>query len=98
MYVSRCLWNFGEFEIDGAHEDGIGLIMCTIIIKWFRRSAMLRCRKFLISTICLFSFGITFSSYAEEEIEDLIDIAESSAFTEINLRTNESIVEIKLTI
>jgi hypothetical protein len=38
---------------------------------------MLRCRKFLISIICLFIFGITISSYAEEEIEDLIDIAES---------------------
>jgi len=37
----------------------------------------LRCRKFLISTICLFIFGITISSYAEEEIEDLIDIIES---------------------
>ena len=38
---------------------------------------MLRCRKFLISIICLFIFGFTISSYAEEEIEDLIDIAES---------------------
>ena len=37
----------------------------------------MRCRKFLISTICLFIFGITISSYAEEEIEDLIDIIES---------------------
>ena len=38
---------------------------------------MLRCRKFLISIICLFIFGFTISSYAEEEMEDLIDIAES---------------------
>ena len=38
---------------------------------------MLRCRKFLISIICLFIFGITISSHAEEEIEDFIDIAES---------------------
>ena len=38
---------------------------------------MLRCHKFLISIICLFIFGFTISSYAEEEIEDLIDIAES---------------------
>ena len=38
---------------------------------------MLRCRKFLISIICLFIFASTISSYAEEEIEDLIDIAES---------------------
>ena len=33
---------------------------------------MLRCRNFLISMICLFIFGITISSNAEEEIEDLI--------------------------
>ena len=38
---------------------------------------MSRSRKFLISIICLFIFGITLSSHAEEEIEDLIDIAES---------------------
>jgi len=38
---------------------------------------MLQCRKFLISIICLFIFGFTIASYAEEEIEDLIDIAES---------------------
>jgi hypothetical protein len=38
---------------------------------------MLRCRKFLIIIICLFIFAFTISSYAEEEIEDLIDIAES---------------------
>jgi hypothetical protein len=30
-----------------------------------------------IGIICLFIFGFTISSYAEEEIEDLIDIAES---------------------
>jgi len=40
---------------------------------------MLRCRKFLISIICLIIFGFTISSYAEEEIEDLIDIAESKS-------------------
>ncbi len=40
---------------------------------------MLRCRKFLISIIiCLSIFATTISSYAEEEIEDLIDIAESN--------------------
>jgi len=38
---------------------------------------MLRDRKFLISIICLSIFASTISSYAEEEIEDLIDIAES---------------------
>ena len=38
---------------------------------------MLRCRKFLISIICLFIFASTIASYAEDEIEDLIDIAES---------------------
>ena len=38
---------------------------------------MLRCPKFLISIICLSIFASTISSYAEEEIEDLIDIAES---------------------
>ena len=38
---------------------------------------MLRCRKFLISIICLSIFASTMSAYAEEEIEDLIDIAES---------------------
>jgi len=38
---------------------------------------MLRGRKFLISIICLSIFASTISSYAEEEIEDLIDIAES---------------------
>ena len=38
---------------------------------------MLRCRKFLINIICLSIFASTISSYAEEDIEDLIDIAES---------------------
>jgi len=38
---------------------------------------MLRCRKFLISIICWSIFASTISSYAEEEIEDLIDIVES---------------------
>jgi hypothetical protein len=38
---------------------------------------MLRCPKFLICIIFLLIFGFTISSYAEEEIEDLIDIAES---------------------
>jgi hypothetical protein len=38
---------------------------------------MLRSRKFLIGIICLFIFGFTICSHAEEEIEDLIDIAES---------------------
>jgi len=38
---------------------------------------MVRCRKLFISIICLFIFGFTISSYAGEEIEDLIDIAES---------------------
>ena len=38
---------------------------------------MLRCPKFLIGIICLLIFGFTNSSYGEEEIEDLIDIAES---------------------
>ena len=38
---------------------------------------MLRCRKFLISVICLSVFASAISSYAQEDIEDLIDIAES---------------------
>jgi hypothetical protein len=38
---------------------------------------MFQRRKFLISIICLSIFASTLSSYAEEEIEDLIDIAES---------------------
>jgi hypothetical protein len=40
---------------------------------------MLRCRKFLIIIICLSIFAFSISSYAEEEIEDLIDIAESKS-------------------
>jgi len=40
---------------------------------------MLRCRKFLFSIICLSIFASTISSYAGEEIEDLIDIAESKS-------------------
>ncbi len=39
---------------------------------------MLRCRKFLIGIIYLSIIASTISSYAEEEIEDLIDIAESN--------------------
>jgi len=39
---------------------------------------MLRCRKFLIRIICLSIIASTICSYAEEEIEDLIDIAESN--------------------
>ena len=38
---------------------------------------MLRCRKLQISVICLIIFGFIISSYSEQEIEDLIDIAES---------------------
>jgi len=38
---------------------------------------MFRCRKFLISVICLSVFASAISSYAQEDIEDLIDIAES---------------------
>ena len=38
---------------------------------------MLRCREFIIGIICLSIFASNISSYAEEEIEDLIDIAES---------------------
>ena len=40
---------------------------------------LIRYRKFLISVICLSIFASTISSYAEEEIEDLIDIAESKS-------------------
>ena len=63
---------------------------------------MLRCRKFLIGIICLSIFASTISSYAEEEIEDLIDIAESKgkiiAIIEgrktvtFNLRPNEKVL------
>ena len=38
---------------------------------------MLRCRKILTILVCLSIFAPIISSYAEEEIEDLIDIAES---------------------
>ncbi len=61
------------------YKEGISLVMCLIIINCFWRRAMLQCRKFLISIICLFIFGFTIASYAEEEIEDLIDIAESKS-------------------
>ena len=37
---------------------------------------MLRCRIILISIICVTIFASTITSYAEEEIEDLIDIVE----------------------
>ena len=40
---------------------------------------MFRCRKFLNILICLSILASTISSYAEEEIEDLIDIAESKS-------------------
>ena len=40
---------------------------------------MLRYQKFLISIVCLSIFASTISSYAEEEIEDLIYIAESKS-------------------
>ncbi len=40
---------------------------------------MLRGRKFLISMICFSIFASTISSYAEEEIEDLVGIAESKS-------------------
>ena len=40
---------------------------------------MFRCRKFLNILICLSILASTISSYAEEEIEDLIDIAKSKS-------------------
>ena len=40
---------------------------------------MLRCRKCFIIIICMSIFASTISSYAQEEIEDLIDIAESNS-------------------
>ena len=58
---------------------------------------MIRFRKFLLVIFCVAIFAPVISSYAEEEIEDLIDIAESSAFTEVNLRMSETIAEVKLT-
>ena len=39
---------------------------------------MLQCRKILSILICLSILAPTISSYAEEDIEDLIDIAESN--------------------
>jgi len=63
---------------------------------------MLRCHKCLTILICLFILAPAISSYAEEEIEDLIDIAESKgkiiAIIEgkktipINLRKNEKVL------
>ncbi len=40
---------------------------------------MLRCRELPISIICLSIFASAMSAYAREEIEDLIDIAESKS-------------------
>ena len=40
---------------------------------------MLRCRKFLFGIVFLSIFASTISSYAEEDIEDLIDIAKSKS-------------------
>jgi len=51
--------------------------MWLIRINYFRRKAMLRCRSILSILIFLLIFASTISSYAEEYIEDLIDIAES---------------------
>ena len=63
---------------------------------------MLRCQKCLTILICLSILASTISSYAEEEIEDLIDIAESKskiiAIIEgkktipFDLRTNEKVL------
>ena len=49
-----------------------------MIINNSRRGAMLRYRKFLTIPICLSIFLSAIGSYAEEEIEDLIDIFESN--------------------
>ena len=38
---------------------------------------MLRCRSFLLCLICYATIAVPISTYADEEIEDLIDIAES---------------------
>jgi hypothetical protein len=38
---------------------------------------MLRCKTFFLSLICLSIFATPISAYADEEIKDLIDIAES---------------------
>ncbi|UCD91328.1 MAG: hypothetical protein JSW04_07905 [Desulfobacterales bacterium] len=40
---------------------------------------MLRCRELIIGVICFSIIASVISSYAEEEIEDLIDIAESKS-------------------
>ena len=63
---------------------------------------MSQCRKNLISLIFLFIFASTTSSYAEEVIEDLIDIAESKSkiiaiiegkeTVTYELQTNEKVV------
>ena len=63
---------------------------------------MLRCQKCLTILICLSILASTIPSYAEEEIEDLIDIAESKSkiiaiikgrkTISINLRTNEKVL------
>ena len=63
---------------------------------------MLRCKTFFLSLICLSIFATPISAYADEEIEDLIDIAESKgkimAIIEgrktvtFNLRPNEKVL------
>ena len=63
---------------------------------------MLRCQKCLTILICLSILASTISSYAEEEIEDLIDIAESKSkiiaiiegrkTISFDLRTNEKVL------
>ena len=53
--------------------------LIVIIINCFWRRAMLRCRKFFIGIISLFILTSTISSFAGDEIEDLIDIAESGS-------------------
>jgi len=63
---------------------------------------MLRCQKCLTILICLSILVSTISSYAEEEIEDLIDIAESKSkiiaiiegrkTISFDLRTNEKVL------
>ena len=63
---------------------------------------MLRCQKCLTILICLSILASTIPSYAEEEIEDLIDIAESKSkiiaiiegrkTISFDLRTNEKVL------
>ena len=53
--------------------------LIVIIINCFWKRAMLRCRKFFIGIISLFILTSTISSFAGDEIEDLIDIAESGS-------------------